>query len=149
MTREIELSDGCLRRATSLPDLLAAGFDAFEVIRRLARQSQGKAPDLLAAFMSAATVAADGRDAIASAPALLSAGSPARPGGRPGREPGPQAAADSIARLAAVLADRLDHAASLATTPRDWRACEDGAQAARQIYQLMAPAGDSDDSHAR
>lgn len=147
MTREIELSDARLQQSASLPDVLGASFDAFEVIRRLARQCESMEPDLLAAFMSAASAAAGGRDAINGAPALLSAAShPPRLGGRPSREPDPHTAADAIAGLAAVLADRLDSAAYLATTPPDRRACEDGAQAARQIHQLMAPA---DDRHTR
>lgn len=128
-----------LKQGAHLPDLLAASFDAFEAIRRLARQSEGLAPDLFAAFMTAA----DGRDAITAAPALPSAGNPARHDASPAGQPDPLAAADSIAVLAAILATRLDHAASLATTPGDQLACQDGAQAARRIHQLMTAADDA------
>lgn len=145
MTCEIERSGARLRQSVGLPDLLAASFDAFEAIRRLARQCEGMTPDLFAAFMSAATEAADGRDAITAAPALASADGPAlRHGGH--ARPDPRAAADSIAVLAAVLTGRLDDAASLATMPGDQLACQDGVQAARRIHQLMTTA---DDAHVR
>jgi len=59
-----------LRDAASLPDTLAAGFDAFEAIRQLARGSEDKVPALFAAFMTTADGAVDGRDAVTVAPSL-------------------------------------------------------------------------------
>src|SRR5215470_16569842 len=59
-----------LRQARSLPDTLAVSFDAFEVIRALARQFQDQVPRLFAAFMTTADAAVDGREAITKAPSL-------------------------------------------------------------------------------
>ena len=59
-----------LRRARSLPGLLAASFDAFETIRVLARGSEDIVPSLFAAFMTVADAAADGRQALTLAPSL-------------------------------------------------------------------------------
>ena len=61
-----------LREAASLPDTLAVAFDAFEVIRRLARDCENRIPALFAAFMTTADAAVDGREAITIAPALPS-----------------------------------------------------------------------------
>jgi len=57
-----------MHHARSLPDTLAASFDAFEVIRILARQFQDQVPQLFAAFMTTADAAVDGREAITIAP---------------------------------------------------------------------------------
>lgn len=59
-----------LEQAASLPEVLAAGFDAFEVIRITARHHQGQVPALFAAFMTTADAAVDGRGAITIAPSL-------------------------------------------------------------------------------
>ena len=42
-----------LRGGSTLAELLAAGFDAFETIRRAARACEDRTPDLFAAFMTA------------------------------------------------------------------------------------------------
>jgi hypothetical protein len=140
---DIDWCSARLRQSASLAEALDASFDAFEAIRQLARQCEGMSPDLFAAFMSAAANAADGRDAITSAPALPPAGTYSWPHGTPGRETDPDDAADSMAALAALLASRLEQAAPLATTPNDRLACRDAARSVRQIQQLMAPADDA------
>src|ERR1022692_3847875 len=66
-----------LRQAAALPDMLAASFEAFEVIRLLARGNEDRVPGLFAAFMTAADAAVDGREAVTAAPSLP-------PGGRGG-----------------------------------------------------------------
>ncbi len=58
------------RHAASLPETLAAGFDAFEAIRQLARDCENRVPALFAAFMTTADAAVDGREAITIAPSL-------------------------------------------------------------------------------
>jgi hypothetical protein len=125
-----------LQHDADLPAVLAASFDAFEVIRRLARRCQNLDPDLFAAFMSTAAAAADGRDAITTAPSL-----PPGPATQPDTTPmpaaDPAAAADAITALAIILATRLDDAAGRSATPGDRAACEDAGDAARQIRQLM------------
>jgi hypothetical protein len=125
-----------LLQAASLPQTLAAGFDAFEAIRMAARDYQDRVPELFAAFMTTADAAVDGREALTVAPSLPLDG---------GTEPGPAVpagadagqAADALAALAATLRDRLADAGTLADTPGDRAACQDAAEAAGRICQLM------------
>ena len=125
-----------LEQAASLPEVLAAGFDAFEAIRVTARHHQDQVPALFAAFMTTADAAIDGREAITIAPSLLPA-----PATRPARALTADAdtgqAADTLAALAAMLRDRLTDAAAQAGTPGDRAACQDAADAAGRICQLM------------
>jgi hypothetical protein len=125
-----------LEQAASLPDVLAAGFDAFEAIRITARHHQDQVPALFAAFMTTADAAVDGREAITIAPSL-----PHAPSARPGRaltaDADTSQAADTMAALAAMLHDRLSQAAAQAGTAGDRTACQDAADAAGRICQLM------------
>jgi hypothetical protein len=125
-----------LQHDADLPAVLAASFDAFEVIRRLARRCQNLDPDLFAAFMSTAATAADGRDAITTAPSL-SPGPATQLGGMPQPADDPAEAADAITALAIILATWLDGAADQSAIPGDRTACKDAGDAARQIRQLM------------
>jgi hypothetical protein len=88
-----------LRDARSLPELLAVSFDAFEVIRVLARGSEDLTPSVFAAFMTAADAAVDGREAITIAPSL-----PPGPGGTLFTSPLPQIPTPSLMRW-----PRLEH----------------------------------------
>jgi hypothetical protein len=125
-----------LRQAASLPEILAAGFDAFEAIRLTARDCQDRLPALFATFMTTADAAVDGREALTIAPSL-----PLDGGTSPGvaMPTGPDAGqtADALAVLAALLRDRLTDAATHADLPGDRAACQDAAEAAGQICQLM------------
>jgi hypothetical protein len=128
--------DARLHHGADLPATLAASFDAFEAIRSLARRCQDVDPDLFAAFMTTASEAADGRDAITTAPSLpLGAADP--PDTAPMPADDPAAAADAITALATVLARRLDDAADQSATPGDRAACRDAAEAASGIRQVM------------
>ena len=60
-----------------LAQTLGQAFETFDAIRQLARRYEGRSPDLLAAFMSAAVAAANGRDAVLAA------------GARPAEKAGP------------------------------------------------------------
>ena len=98
-----------LREAASLPNVLDAGFAAFEAIRIIARACEDQVPGLLAAFMSTADAAVDGREALAVAPSLP------RPGGSSSEHPlsadaGARQAIDALAQLASVLRERLAEA---------------------------------------
>jgi hypothetical protein len=126
-----------LNQAGSLPETLAAGFDAFEVIRMTARYWQDRAPRLFAAFMTAADAAVDGREALTIAPSLPPADG-AGPGDTAASSADPAQASDTLAALAAALRDRLTRAADRAVLPGDQAACQDAAQAAGRICQLMA-----------
>jgi hypothetical protein len=126
-----------LSQAGSLAETLAAGFDAFEVIRMTARAWQDRAPELFAAFMTAADAAVDGREALTIAPSLPPADR-ARPDDTVAAGADPGQASNTLTALAAALRDRLTRAAALAVLPGDQAACQDAAQAAARICQLMA-----------
>jgi hypothetical protein len=125
---------------------LRTAYDVFETIRELARSVEDSNPDLFAAFMSAGTAAADGRDALAAAPALAAGTGSGPPAAEPGPGEDAENAAEVIAVLASALASCLADAARQATKAGDRQACQDAAVAARQICHLMVG---PDDSHAR
>jgi len=125
-----------LDQAASLAEILAAGFDAFEAIRIVARDHQDRVPELFAAFMTTANAAVDGREALTIAPSLSPA-SQARPGQILAAGTGTREAADALAALAAALGERLSQAAALAEVPGDQAACQQGAAAAWRICELM------------
>ena len=145
--RETSAIEARLRAAATVADTLAAGFDAFEIIRLLARDCEDRVPGLLAAFMTAADAAVDGREAITAAPALPPPGRPGAGAGVPGASPDVAEIAGALAALGALLRDCLSRAAALATRPGDQDACNDAAQAAGRICQLMAR--DDDDARLR
>jgi hypothetical protein len=132
---EISSAKARLREATTVPGTLSASFDAFEVIRLLARGNEDRIPELFAAFMMVADAAVDGREAVTTAPSLPAAAGnqmPAATGGDAGE------IADAMAALAVLLGERLGGAAVLADGPGDRAACEQAAAAAGRICQLMA-----------
>jgi len=133
VTNDIELR---LRQTASMPEVLSAGFDAFEAIRMIARDCEDRTPELFAAFMTAADAAVDGREALTIAPSLSAGGT--RPGHAIAAEADPGQTADLLAALAAALRDRLTSAADLAVLPGDRAACHEAAAAAGRICQLMA-----------
>jgi hypothetical protein len=145
--RETSGMEARLRAAATLPDALAAGFDAFEIIRLLARDCEDRVPGLFAAFMNAADAAVDGREAITAAPALPRPGRPGAGAGVPGASLDVAEIAGALAGLGALLRDCLSRAAVLAAGPEDQVACKDAAQAAGRICQLMAR--DDDDARLR
>ncbi len=141
---EIAVLSARVRAAAGLPELLDAGFDAFEAIRAAARACEDRTTELFAAFMMAAGTATEGRNALNAAPSL-------QPGtSAPNRNPPVSAAADvygisdELADLAGLLARRLPQAAATATRSGDRAACDDAAYAAAEIHRLLA--GDSDET---
>lgn len=126
-----------LEQAASMPEALAAGFDAFEVIRMAARECQDRAPELFAAFMTAADAAVDGREALTVAPSLPHVAA-AGPGDPVAADADPGQVAAALAVLAGLLGDRLGEVAALADLANDRAACNDAAHEAGQICQLMS-----------
>lgn len=124
-----------LVQAVTVREVLAASFDAFEAIRITARDHQDQVPGLSAAFMTTADAAVDGREAVTIAPSLPRAGGTGPCG--LAAAAGAGQAAEIVAGLAIVLRDRLTGAAHLADTPGDRAACQDAAEAAGRICQLM------------
>jgi hypothetical protein len=141
---DVEAIMARLRGARSLPELLAASFDAFETIRILARGSEDIVPSLFAAFMTAADAAVDGRQAITIAPSLS-------PGSLVTTSPAAGADIDTItvalAALGELLCERLARAADCALIPGDRAACQEAAAAGRRVHQLMAR--EDNDRHLR
>lgn len=134
-----------LHAVSSVPETLAVSFSAFEVIRLAARVNEDQVPGLFAAFMTTADAAVTGREALTIAPSLGACSTAQVSGPRSGGAL--DVVTDDLARLGALLSDRLAHAAALAQAPADKAACEQAAEAARQIRDLMARG--HDDGHLR
>lgn len=127
-----------LANAATLPRLLGAARDAFEVMIWLSGEQAETDDGLVAAFAGVLAAAADGRDAIAVAPSMPpgcggAAASCAAAGSA--RE-----AASAMAALSAVLASRLDQGSGAASDPRDRAACRRAAGYAREAHGLLAGA---------
>ncbi len=144
---DVEVIVARLRDARSLPELLAASFDAFEAIRVVARGSEDLVPWLFAAFMMAADAAVDGTQAITIAPSLPLAPTATLIVAPPAAGANIDTIAAALAVLGALLDERLAHAAGRARMSGDRTACQEAAEAGRRIHQLMA--GDGNDRHLR
>jgi hypothetical protein len=144
---DVEVIVARLRGARSLPELLVASFDAFEVIRILARGSEDLVPWLFAAFMMAADAAVDGTQAITVAPSLSLAPTVTLIVAPPAAGADIDTIAVALAALGALLDERLADAADRALLSGDRAACQEAAEAGRRIHQLMA--GDGNDRHLR
>jgi hypothetical protein len=136
--KELDAIASRLRSGTALAELLDAGFDAFEVIRLVARACEDREAELFAAFMTAAGTAVEGRNALGDAPSL-----PPATGPPPAVALSATAAAgqiaDELAALAALLAQRLAEEGALAVREGDRAACQHAANAATDIHRLLAP----------
>lgn len=143
----VEAIGARIRAAASLPELFATAYDAFEVIRLIARATEDREPELLAAFMSAADAAVDGKDAVTLAPSLPAGHSPAPTGSAHDSGTPADHVADALDRLADLLGGRLTIAATNAAITGDQAACRDAADAAQRICQLLGRG--HDDGHVR
>ena len=143
---ELDVLASRLRDVSTLAQLLDAGFDTFETIRLIARACEDRAPDLLAAFMTAAGTAVEGRNALNDAPSL-------RPATGPphvitvSATAGADHIADELAALAALLAQSLAEAGAWAFLEGDRAACQHATRAAADIHRLLAR--DLDETAAR
>jgi hypothetical protein len=131
-----------VQAAASAHEVLAAAFDAFEVIRMHARASEDRAPGLFAAFVATASAAVDGREAVTLAPSLppgrssVTAVTPATARTAIGE------VTAALAALAASLRERLTLIAIQAPEAGDRAACAEAAQAAGRIVSFMTGDGD-------
>jgi hypothetical protein len=135
---ELDAIASRLRGCTTLADLLDAGLDAFEVIRLVARAGEDLAPDLFAAFITAAGTAVEGRNTLGDAPSLPPATGPP-PTITMSPAVGTDEIADELAALATLLAQRLAEAGAQAVREGDRAACQYAADAAAGIHWLLAP----------
>ena len=136
--KELDAIASRLRGDTALAGLLDAGFDAFEIIRLVARASEDLAPDLFAAFITTAGTAVEGRNALGDAPSLPPATAPP-PVITMSSTVGAGQIADELAALATLLAQRLAEAGAQAVREGDRAACQHATCAAAGIHRLLAP----------
>jgi hypothetical protein len=135
--KELDAIAARLRGSTTLAGLLDAGFDAFEVVRLVARASEDRAPELFAAFMTAAGTAVEGRNALGDAPSLPPATAPP-PAITMSATVEADQISDELAALAALLAQRMAEAGAQASGQGDRVACQYATCAATDIYRLLA-----------
>ena len=134
-----------LEAAKGVPTVLAASYGAFDQLLLAIREHEERTEGLFAAFVMAASSAADGRDALTAAPSLP------LPLARPGdltsgaRDPAGLASiddvADELAGLSQVLMTQLGHAASQSADRSDQAACAEAARSAGTIRSLLAGPG--------
>ena len=131
-----------LEQANDLAGILDAAYDAFEGMLPVIYGQEDMAGGGFAAFVMSAASAANGRDAVVSAPSLPSAA----PGRTPPamREPvtgvTEDEAAAVLAGLSQLLASRLADAATWAADAGDRAACAVAARHAGVIWSLLAGA---------
>jgi Bacterial regulatory proteins, lacI family len=131
-----------LTRADALPVLLDAAYEAFEVLLLVLERHEDPSDSRFVAFVSAATCAANGRDAVLFTPSL-----PPRQLPRPPRENGPADAPDqggepyAALAVSALLEVRLSQAAEQPADPADRLGCRTAAGYARRIHVLLTGSG--------
>ena len=131
-----------LEQASDLPAILDAAYEAFEGMLPVIHGQEDRAGGGFAAFVMSAASAANGRDAVASAPSLP----PAAPGHSPLAVGAPvtgvteEEAAAVLAGLSQLLARRLADAATWAADAADRAACAVAARHAGVIWSLLAGA---------
>jgi len=130
-----------LRDAHSLPELLGAACDAFEVVLTLVRRHDRPEDGWFVPMVMAAAWAGDGRDHLLFAPSLPAQRSGEAFGlGDDACAPDGQAAARWLAGLCETLNNELNSAAASAGLIGDRNACMGAASCARQICALMGGA---------
>ena len=133
---QIELARQHLLGADSVPGLLSAGWEIFELVIAVAAASADQSADMFPAFTFARGSAVSGRNAIAFAPSMPTGYAPS---GAPEPVTGDvYQVADAVAGLASALSARLRDAAGHAADAGDRAACELAAGHADQISELLA-----------
>jgi hypothetical protein len=138
--KQIELIEQHLGEAVGVADVLAAGWEIFELIGDVAAACAEQSVDLYPAFLFARSAAVDGRNAIAFAPSVPAVGA-ALSGGAVLWTDDMSEVADALAGLASALSMRLQAMARLAADDRDRVACENAAHDADRISELLARSG--------
>jgi hypothetical protein len=133
---QLKLTHQRLAGAGDVPAVLAASWEAFELVAAIASASAGDSPGMYPAFTLAGGSAVTGRNALAFAPSM-----PPVPPDTGQNTPKPAGSvdeiADALAGLASALSSRLRQAAGQAATAGDRSACEDAASEAEQITRLL------------
>jgi hypothetical protein len=135
--KQIELAVQRLLSANSVPDMLSAGWEAFELLRAGSAVYADRSADLYPALTFARGSAVSGRNAIAFASSMP--GDYAAPVEAPESEASDvREIADAMAGLASALSARLRDTARVADQAGDRAACEDAAGHADHICELLA-----------
>ena len=137
--KQIELARERLLGADGVPGVLSAGWEIFELVMAVAAVSADQSADMYPAFTFARGSAVSGRNALAFAPSMPAGYAPSGP-------PEPVTGdvyqvADAVAGLASALTARLRDAAGHAADAGDRTACENAADHADQITELLARGG--------
>jgi hypothetical protein len=124
-----------LHQTSGLAAILDAAYDAFESMLPVLRANEDPSDPMFGALVLAAGSAADGRDAVLSAPSLP----PHRlhAAGAEERHDAAEPVAGVLAGLSELLAARLDDAERVAADPDDQAACQAAARWARDIHSLL------------
>jgi hypothetical protein len=122
--------------------VMARAAATFQAILEILHSQTQQAGLLTASYVIAAGAAADGRDAVVSAPAV----SQVTPGPLPelpvpGPDAGAEAIADAVAEVAGRLAEQLATAAPAAGDPQDRQALRSALLAARRVHDYLAGTG--------
>ena len=135
--KQIETIEQHLGEAVGVANVLAAGWEIFELISDLAAACAEQSVDLYPAFMFARGAAVDGRNSIAFAPSASAfcAASSDKPVSWTSDV---SEVADALAGLASALSMRLQATARLAADDGDRVACENAARDADRISELLA-----------
>jgi hypothetical protein len=124
-----------LQRGGGLPALLDTSSEAFELLLTAIEELEDPASGMFAQFVFAATHAANGRDAILSAPSL-----PARPLHWADADAGGQGSGTGVPDIVALswlLCHVLAQAAGSAPSSDDQAACLHAARSAAAIHRLL------------
>jgi hypothetical protein len=127
-----------LQNPGSLAALLDAASDAFELIISASGTYADTDEGFFTALVFVLAAAAEGRDAIITAPSLPTRPPKAGPAGDLGPHPTVPEVAAALASLSSLLFAQLTSAAGLARQPEDQIACRVGAQYAGEIHALLA-----------
>jgi len=142
-----------LNSARTMPDMLSAACNAFELMLATIREHEERADGLFAAFVMAAASAADGRDALLTAPSLplplptVPAPSAACDSDTSGQPTTPATAigvdevADALAEVSQLTAAVLTTVGRRAADPADRAACAEAARCAQVMWSLLARRG--------
>lgn len=131
-----------LTRADDLPVLLDAAYEAFDVLLSVLERHEDPDNARFAAFVSAATCAANGRDAVLFTPSLPPRQLPRPPGeGDAAHAPSKGNDLNAAIAVSALLMARLSQAAEQAADPADRLGCRTAAGYGRQIHVLLSGGG--------
>jgi hypothetical protein len=136
---QIESARVRLERATRLPAVLDAAYDAFEQLLWALEEQEDHGGGAFAAFVMSATAAANGRDALAAAPSLPLSGSGdlATAVAWSSSSLTVDAAAAVLAQLSQLLSGRLADASNQPGNVSDKLACAQAARHAASICSLL------------